>query len=167
MEICLYPAPVTEKKVFENLMHLYLYDFSEFSGEDVDEQGRFCDSYLERYWIEPTRWPFLVKVDGHYAGFIMVRSQPDEETSKEIFHIAEFFVLKKYRRKQVGRQMAHQILDRFPGRWRVAQTEENLPAQAFWRKVIADYTGGNYREIHLPGWAGPVQEFVTKNSSRD
>ena len=167
MDLYIYPAPIEEKTVFENLMHLYRYDFSEFSGDDVDKQGRFLDHYLPYYWIEPNRYPFLVKVDGKYAGFVMVRRFPDEESGEEIFHIAEFFVLKKYRRRQVGRQMARRIFDRFPGKWRVAQTEENLPAQAFWRKVIADYTGGNFHEIRVPGWDGPVQEFAIENSAVD
>jgi predicted acetyltransferase len=167
MDLRIYPAPIEEKTVFENLMQLYLYDFSEFSGDDVDAQGCFQDKYLDRYWVEPVRWPFLVKADGHYAGFVMVRSQADDETGEDIFHIAEFFFMKKYRRRKVGQQVAANIFKRFPGKWRVEQTEENIPAQVFWRRVIAEVTGGNYREIRRPDWDGPVQEFGIEPSSSE
>ena len=60
----------------------------------------------------------------------------------------------------VGRAVACQIFDRFPGQWRVAQDEGNLPAQAFWRRVISQYTGGRSEEVWDPAWRGPIQAFV-------
>jgi predicted acetyltransferase len=38
------------------------------------------------------------------------------------------------------------LFDRFPGAWEVTQLHENVPAQRFWRSVIAGYTDGNYTE---------------------
>jgi predicted acetyltransferase len=54
-------------------MQLYLYDFSEMCGDDCDERGLFEYEYLPRYWIEPERHPFLIRVDGKLAGFALVR----------------------------------------------------------------------------------------------
>jgi len=48
LEIEILQAGLQDKPVLENLMHLYLYEFSEYTGDDVDEQGRFVDEYLER-----------------------------------------------------------------------------------------------------------------------
>jgi predicted acetyltransferase len=70
--------------------------------------------------------------------------------------MAEFFVMKKYRQRGVGRKIAYQLFDRFHGVWKIAQIEENMPAQAFWRKVISEYTNGNYEEIRELGWNGPI-----------
>ncbi len=153
------PASFEEKGIFENLMHLYLYDFSEYTGDDVDDQGRFLDEYLPRYWVEPTRYPFLVRVDGKFAGFVMVRDVIDPDSDEVVHHMAEFFVMKKYRRQKVGWQTANRVFDLFPGRWHVAQEEKNLPAQQFWRKVINAYTQGKYQEIQDAGWNGPIQAF--------
>lgn len=155
------PAQSSEKGVLENLMHLYLYDFTEFTGDDVDEKGRFVDEYLDRYWTEPGRYPFLIKVDGKLAGFVLVRDTVRPEDGQVTHHIAEFFILRKYRRRQIGRYAAWKIFDRFPGRWHVAEIRENVPAQHFWRKVIGEYTGGKYEEITPPEWDGPIQSFTS------
>lgn len=43
----------------------------------------------------------------------------------------------------------------------MAQTAENEAAQAFWKTVIASYTGGTFTETVLDNaeWRGPVLEF--------
>ncbi|RPJ51430.1 MAG: GNAT family N-acetyltransferase [Chloroflexi bacterium] len=140
-------------------MHLYLYEFTEYTGEDPDEQGWFMDEYLPRYWVEPERYPFLVTVDGKWAGFVLVRRLSENGQAPVAHSIAEFFILKKYRRNGLGRQVAWQVFDRFPGRWVVEEIRENLPAQAFWRRIISEYTQGNFRETARADWDGPVQEF--------
>jgi predicted acetyltransferase len=166
-QITLYPALLEDKPVFENLMNLYLYDFTEYTGEDADQQGRFMDEYLEKYWVEPNRFPFLVKIDGKYAGFVLVRDTLDIATEEVVHILSEFFVMRKYRRQKVGRQMAFQIFDRFPGRWYVSQEENNLPAQIFWRKVIGEYTSGQYQEFLDAQWNRPYQMFRTPGSPLD
>jgi len=159
LDFLLIPAPLELKPVLQNLMHLYLYDFTEYTGEDVDEQGRFIDEHLDLYWIEPTRYPFLVLVAGKYAGFVLVRVSSAPGDTHPTHSIAEFFILKKYRRQKLGQRVAWQIFDRFPGRWLVEEVPENLPAQRFWRKLIGEYTGGKFQETQRPDWNGPVQEF--------
>ena len=41
------------------------------------------------------------------------------------------------------------------------EVARNTPAQAFWRKVIARYTGGRFIEVVCDDeqWRGPVQRF--------
>ena len=43
----------------------------------------------------------------------------------------------------------------------VFEIVENRAAQEFWRKVIGEYTGGDYEEFFLENdqWHGPVQVF--------
>jgi predicted acetyltransferase len=76
--------------------------------------------------------------------------------------------MRKYRQQGVGKRVAFAILDRFPGAWEVRQTETNLPAQAFWRRVISEYTNGNYEETYLRDerWRGPIQSFRTRLAER-
>jgi predicted acetyltransferase len=163
MHIEILRAGPQNKQVLENLMHLYLYDFSEYTGDDTDEQGRFIDEYLERYWTEENRYPFQVQVDGKPAGFVLVRDMTGED-GQPVHSIAEFFILKKFRRKRIGQQAAWHIFNQFPGSWHVAEIEENLPAQEFWRQVIGEYTGGAYLEVRQPDWEGPIQTFQSLNS---
>ena len=155
-------AEIEEKPVFRNLLELYRYDSSEFDGEDVGEHGLFVYRYFDHYWTEPGRHAFIVKVSGRLAGFAMVRAIGDDE-SERVHSIAEFFIMRKYRRQGIGTTVARRILDMFPGRWRVAEEETNTPAQAFWRKVISRYTLGEFRETRHDEWNGPIQEFRTES----
>jgi predicted acetyltransferase len=69
--------------------------------------------------------------------------------------------MKKYRRSGLGRAMADHLFSALPGYWEVGQMTNNLPAQRFWKQVIAEYTGNNYEEHSLSSgwWQGIVQCF--------
>jgi predicted acetyltransferase/8-oxo-dGTP pyrophosphatase MutT (NUDIX family) len=148
-----------KQPVLANLLELYLHDFSEYDDADVRSDGRYGYGYLDCYWSEPGRYPFLIQVDGKLAGFALVRTLEAGEVP--LYSMAEFCVLRKYRRQGVGRSAAVQLFDRFPGRWEVNQEAANLPSQSFWRRVIGDYTGGHFVESWQmnEGIAGPVQRF--------
>jgi predicted acetyltransferase len=165
MDIEVTLAGLSEKTALQNLMELNLYEFSEMEGLDVDDSGRYGYRYLDLYWTEVERHPFLIRVDGKVAGFALVR-QGDSfmgEPPSICTHMAEFFILRKYRRQGAGTRAARELFDRFPGRWEVAEIPENAPAIAFWRKVIAGYSRGNYEEVWLDNerWKGPVQTFTS------
>jgi predicted acetyltransferase len=162
--ISLTPATPEQKTLMHRLMQLYLYDFTEFTGDEISDDGFFPYPYLVRYWEEPGRYPFLVQVDEKVAGFVLVRAT--EEAGVVVHHIAEFFVLKKYRRQKIGRLVAWKVFDLFPGNWRVFEIPENLPAQVFWRKTIGEYTGGQFHEENDPEDGSPVQVFNNLNLHR-
>jgi len=73
--------------------------------------------------------------------------------------ISEFFVLRRHRRRGVGTEVARRVFDRYPGKWEVTQLTRNVDAQAFWRRVIGDYTGGRYDELPRPDGRGVMQRF--------
>lgn len=159
MNVQIVEAAIEDKPVLRRLLELYLYDFSQFDGCDVDEHGTFGYPYLDHYWTEAGRHPFLIRVDGKWAGFALVRQIDDEPPRTEM---AEFFIMRRYRGQGVGRQVATDLFDRFPGRWRVGQETGNMPAQAFWRDVIGRYTNGRFEEIQVQDWDGPMQTFVAR-----
>ncbi|WP_025850328.1 GNAT family N-acetyltransferase [Paenibacillus ehimensis] len=156
MDIVVSKAAVEQKSVVRNLLELYKYDFTEFDPEDVNEHGLFEYPYLDHYWTEEGRHAFLVHVDGKLAGLALIRELGSDE---RVYSVAEFFVMKKYRRHGVGREMALALFNRFPGQWEVAQMEENVPAQMFWKRIIDEYTKGSYEEITRDDWEGPIQTF--------
>jgi len=122
-------AEHADRPVLRRLLELYRYDFSEFDGTDVGVHGEFGYRYLDHYWTDDNRRPFLFKVDGAWAGFALVRvGEPND--------MAEFFVLRKYRRTGVGRTAAAEVLCRFPGAWTVRQQLTNPKATSFWRAAI-------------------------------
>ena len=143
-------------------MELYNYDFSEFEDNDVNEFGLFGYEYIDHYWTENGRYPFIIKVNENIAGFALIREVGIKEERGHT--IAEFFILKKYRRKSIGKKAAFYIFNMFPGKWKIAQIEENIPAQNFWLKIIKEYTNGEFHEIREEDWHGPKQVFISKGS---
>jgi predicted acetyltransferase len=81
--------------------------------------------------------------------------------SEPLHTIAEFFIMKKYGGKGIGKTAAKRIFDLFPGKWQVTQIEKNYPAQAFWRSLISEYTNGKYEERYDQRRRS-VQEFYAK-----
>lgn len=151
-------AKIEQKHIVENLLELYNYDFTEYVPEDVDENGRYGYEPLKYYWNEKGRHIFFIKADAHLAGFAMVRIIQDNSYGP-IFDIAEFFVMRRYRGKGIGKQIAVRIFSMFRGEWEVGELENNLPAQKFWRAIIGEFTGGNFKEIRKSDWNGPIQRF--------
>ncbi len=134
-----------DRALIVNLYQYYLYDFSEMIPLDVQADGRYGDGDLDECWVNPRRHTLLLSVDGVPAGLAIVDEVPEARRSRdETLDMAEFFVMRKFRRRGVGKHFAWALFDRFPGKWRVAQITENPAALAFWRRVIAAYTGENY-----------------------
>ena len=151
-----------QQAAFLQLWELYVYDFSEMDGADVGEDGRFGSARdLGEYWRDPLRHPFFVRVDGILAGFVLVHRLGGLTDAPDVTRMSEFFVMRKYRRRGVGEVVARRIFDLFPGRWEVWEIEQNVGAQAFWRRVIGRYTGGRFEERTLDG--RPVQLFDTRD----
>lgn len=156
-------AAYADKPVLRNLLELYCYDMSEFDGEHIDAHGLYGYQYLDHYWTEAERTPFLVRVHGAWAGFVLVRTEQGNDGQAE-HHIAEFFIMKRFRRQGIGRHVAHTVFDRFPGAWVVGELPLNTAAQAFWRKTIHDYTGGHYTEAYDDEFDGIVQRFTARRA---
>jgi predicted acetyltransferase len=146
MNIQLIKASEDDRQVITNLMQFYMYDFSEYTGSDVETDGLFGGYLqLEDYWKdENQRFPYIIKKDEKYIGFVFVRIIQTEE--KKYFSIAEFFVMRKYRRKGIGRIVAEKVFNLHRGQWEVYQMEANKSAREFWRKIILEYTMGRFEE---------------------
>jgi predicted acetyltransferase len=140
-------AELGDKPVLRHLLELYQHDFSEFVDADVDEHGLYGYRYLDDYWTESDRHPFLFRVDGSWAGFALVRAGDPHD-------LAEFFVMRKYRRHGVGTLLARELFSRFPGAWQVRQMASNPSATAFWVRAIPVA----FEQERLVD--GPVQRFT-------
>lgn len=143
MDVSVTPAELAEKSIVDRLLQLYHYDFTEFVDIKLGADGTYPYRYLDVYWDpEPgeERYPFLIRLDGDLAGFAFVRFLNGH------YLMAEFFVMRPFRRAGVGAVAAAALFQEFPGPWIVHQVPKNLPAQAFWRRVIGDFTSGRFDE---------------------
>jgi predicted acetyltransferase len=161
-------APAAQRPVLDHLLQLYKYDFSEFApigspyGE-VDDEGHFSYPGLASYWRDSGHIPLLIRADDRLAGFALLHQWSALELPLD-HSVAEFFVLRKYRRARVGTRAALLIFRRYPGRWEVGVASYNPPAQTFWRSVAEELAPVEVEEIAGDGkrWAGPVLRFTTR-----
>ncbi len=137
-------------ETLKNLMQLYLYDFSEFLCDEeegqVDEQGQFDPGFdLSRYVDRAGFVGYLARLDGQWAGFALISERADQAHHTGPGRaVDEFFVMRCFRRRGVGEQLARLMFDTYRGYWQVTEIGPNQPAQAFWKKVVGRYTGDRY-----------------------
>ena len=136
--------------IVANLIQLYAHDFSEFLHLELGADGRFNYEPLPLYWSEPNRHPFLVRMDGNLAGFVLVKS------NGAVWDMAEFFVVRGYRRQGIGTAIAHDIWKRFPGQWEVRVMQSNHSAYLFWERAITGFAGAAAASVRVEnggkGW---------------
>jgi predicted acetyltransferase len=143
VHIELVPATPDQQPILCNLLQFYLHDFSDTVSIEVDHEGKFQYPDLPLYWSAPNRFPFLAVTDGKWAGFVLVRQDSNPSTGEPFSDIAEFFVLRCYRRHGVGTKLAHLAFERFPGSWQVRVMESNSAACQFWQRAIESFTGAS------------------------
>jgi len=166
-EVTVRRAERRERIVFENLMQLYVHDFSEQWAGDIDPRGevgpdgRFAPYPLAPYWRDADHLPYLIRAGADIAGFMLIDTHSHSGQPLDR-NVAEFFVLRKHRRSGVGAVAAQIIFGRYPGLWEAAIARRNTGALVFWRKTVAGCAGvTGIEEIDCtgPDWNGPVIRF--------
>jgi len=160
-DVVLDAATPTDAGLLSNLLELYSHDLSvAFPSIEIGPDGRFGYTNLPLYWSEPERrFPFLIRCDARVAGFALATRGSPASDDPDVFDVAEFFVLRRYRRSGVGRRAAILLWNRLRGRWIVRVSEGNPGAIPFWSRVIADFTNGAATELKRPGDPHPWRVF--------
>ncbi|MDF2538259.1 MAG: hypothetical protein K0S76_1280 [Herbinix sp.] len=144
-EITLRFAAPEEKLIIHNLYSLYLHDLSEFTDDiEPDEQGLLLWDSEDLYWEKPSLHPFLIFAQEKPIGFILL-SEPPYVKEGCNYCIQEFFILRKYRNKGVGKKAVNQLLQNYKGIYCIIILERNTNALSFWRK-LHDYNNTKYEE---------------------
>jgi predicted acetyltransferase len=157
-------APLIDQLPIRRMLELYQYELTDLWAQDLDAHGEYGYA-LDRYWERPHHQAFVFRCDGKLAGFCLV--DDDVRLPGSTLWMAQFFVLKKYRRQRVGERAAHHVFDALPGVWEVGQMRGNTRATLFWRGVIGRYRQGRYTEQDLRGlrWNGWLQCFDNRSTS--
>lgn len=135
---------VNKKTVLRQLIELYEYDLSPYTGNKVNKHGYFEYLYLDSYWTQNQRFAYFILIDEALAGFVMVNDYCEVSREASTKAIAEFFVMRQFRRQGIGREIAEKVFRLFPGPWEVHQYLQNKQSITFWEKVIGDYTFNNF-----------------------
>lgn len=135
--------------IIQNMARFYVYDLSRYCGFISNEwscpsDGLFTDVDLKNYFQEAAREAYIIKINDELAGFALLHHV---KSMADIYWvIAEFFILAKFQGHGIGIQVAELLWKLHPGKWEVPIIPENTKALAFWRKTIANFTNGNYKE---------------------
>ncbi|HXS16216.1 MAG TPA: GNAT family N-acetyltransferase [Polyangiaceae bacterium] len=144
LQVTLEPAGEAEAVLLNNLMELYIHDLSAlFSRLMLGEDGRYGYPELPSYLCGGgDRSALVIRHDGRVAGFVLVRRGSPASDDPRVLDVAEFFVLRQFRNRGVGREAAARLWHRLPGHWTVRAAAANLAAIKFWRKTVASCTQG-------------------------
>ena len=139
-------------RLLSNLLNLYMHDLSDIFPIQVGADGRFRYDKLPLYWSEPEKHlPFLIYSGEQLAGFALATRGSPATDNPEHLDVAEFFVLRGFRRTGVGRQAAFILWNRLPGEWVVRVSEANRAGLCFWQAAVEQYTHGAFFKSKRPG----------------
>jgi predicted acetyltransferase len=145
MKVTLESASNKNKRALRSLVKMYCYEWSQYNGIDIDENGDFAfERDVDKFFTADEHYAYLIRADGKIAGFVLVDT--DIDYYKDSDHaISEFFVLYKYRRSGVGKQAAKEAFERHKGGWEIKMHPKNGVSIEFWKRVVAETAkGGTY-----------------------
>lgn len=147
-KIKLIPAALKDYPVIQNMGLFYVYDMSEYLGDEdgwqIPEDGLYECIDFKKYWQTDDSFPFLVRHENELAGFVIIDKKGSE--AEIDFNVAQFFILRKFKGKGIGRYVAYQCFDKFKGIWEVMVIPGNTGAYSFWKSIIKKYTADNFEE---------------------
>ena len=145
MNIYLEKVKEENKEVLYRLLEYSLYEESANDLNEMNEDAIFEYKYFNSYFTDDDRDAYFIreKETNKILGFAMVN------TYVQVFEnghsIAEFMVIPKYRKNNIGKKVAFELFDRYRGNWEVSPSYNSCMALFFWNKVIKDYTSSNYK----------------------
>jgi predicted acetyltransferase len=158
------PALLEQEPILANLLELYAHDFSEFINLKLGADGRFGYKHLPLYWKESNRYPFLIMANGELAGFVFVQRGSQISSDEDIWDVAEFFIVRGYRRHGIGMRAAQEVWKKFAGKWEVRVSNRNERGKEFWTRAIEGFVGKTIAptpfEKNGEGWE--LYSFETK-----
>jgi predicted acetyltransferase len=143
----------------------YLDDLAPGTGRFpvLGEVGHREPDQLFQWFGDPNSFPLVILSSQEPVGFALVvrgatgaRTERSNTTAAQPraaidYRMAEFFVTRAKRRLGIGATAVRLIFSRFTGRWEITEYLRNTNAVSFWRRVVASYTRGNYRERVVNG----------------
>ena len=140
------PAPIQAKDAIFSLLQQYLTELSLFPDENIDYKdvnGVYLYPYLDNYWQEKERYPYILYSDGTPAGFALVRLDGDH------WEMAEFYVKPEFRRRGLAESCVKQIFQKHPGLWRIGFNKHNQASSNLWYKLAESLASGNIKKGNM------------------
>lgn len=127
-------ADIEDKPLINKLLQDYLGELSQFDVIPRNDNGQYDYPWLDLYWSDENRYPYLFRVDDKVYGFALIRKDND------FYEMAEFYILPEFRRLGFGTQFAVTLINKHIGKWHIEYYEQNTSACHFWRYLVAKIT---------------------------
>jgi len=144
-------ASEADRLFIEGVYREYLDDLAPLNTgvfPALGEVGHREPDQIARWFGDRSAYPLVILHGVERVGFAMVaRNAPAAARADAAeYRMAEFFIGRLHRRLGIGRSAVQLIFSRFAGTWEVMEYMRNPGAVTFWRRVVAAYTQGRYRE---------------------
>ena len=145
MEIYLSEVKKEKKEILYRLLQYSLFEESEYDLNEMTKEAIFEYKYFDLYFTEDNRYAFFIKEreTDKLLGFAMINKYMQK--FEDGHSIAEYLVIPKYRRSKIGKKIAFEIFDKYPGNWEVKPSYNSEKAYLFWKNTIEEYTNNNCR----------------------
>lgn len=134
------PASIQQQAVIAQLYELYTYEMTDLADFDINDDGYYRYQELPLFWSTPNRYPYLILVDNKLAGFALIQQGSPIDDAPDVWDIAEFFIMRKFRKKGIGQFVAKSVWEAHPGLWQIRVWENNLVAHQFWNNIVKNFT---------------------------
>ena len=121
-----------DKDKLYKLLQYALYNGSQYIDNDINDNLVFEYNWFDNYFTDNDRNAYFIKSDNKYLGMVMVNENLKFNNKGKC--VAEFLIMPKYRRHQIGKKVAYDIFG----------MENNPIAYSFWKNIINEYTKGKY-----------------------
>lgn len=137
MTVTVVPAAADRLSWMRTELQSYLAELSRFASIEKNADGQYDYPYLEQYWREPDRHPFVIHLDNEAVGFLLVREDLDPADGTSLMEIAELYILPAFRQRSIASTAVKEVLGYFPGNWRAAVLPNNEIAYSFWKELVS------------------------------
>lgn len=143
-------ASKSDRRWIEDTYAEYLADLSgDRTGvyPSLQVTGQGVPEIIQGWFHDDRTTAFVILREEEPVGFAVVqRTQPPPGDRRRHFRLSEFFVRKPHRSRGAGRGAALLLFARYAGEWTIAEQARNDNAIRFWRRVVAEFTDGHFRE---------------------
>ncbi|OGO18058.1 MAG: hypothetical protein A2Z15_04375 [Chloroflexi bacterium RBG_16_50_11] len=139
MAFSIKPAILEEKRIIKSLLQPYLNELSHFPDEHADykdQNGIYLYPYLDAYWQDKERFPYLLYDNAALAGFALVKKDGNH------WEMSEFYVKPEFRRRGLGTTCATLLFRNHPGAWRIGYNKANRGSRNLWTRLADNLASG-------------------------
>lgn len=140
----------SDREWIEETYSEYLADLSaDITGvfPSLTTTGQSITEIIQGWFHDDRATAFIVLREQEPVGFAVVqRGLAIGDDPKRQYRLSEFFIRRQFRNKGVGRGAAMLLFARYAGEWTIPEQSRNPGAIRFWRRVVAEFTNGHFRE---------------------